>query len=154
MLKEDLSMTVPPIDTPDREEHVEVVNQPGAYAQRRVVQSPAADQRVAVSRINQVIWLLFGFLLALIGLRVVLKVIGANAAAAFAQLVYSVTDVFLWPFAGITYNPTFGPIQFEFSSVLAMIVYALIAWGLTRLIWVLFYRSDTTAVSTYREERY
>jgi YggT family protein len=147
-------MTVPPTMPPDREERVEVINQPDEYAQRRVVHNAAAEQRLMIARVNQVIWLLFGFLLALIGLRVFLMLIGANPAAAFAQIVYGVTDVFLWPFAGLVATPAFGTIQFEISSIIAMIVYALIAWGLTRLIWVLFYRSDTTTVTSYREDRY
>ena len=153
-LMEDIYMTVPPTIPPDREEYVEVVNQPNEYAQRRVVSNPAAEQRVIVSRVTQVIWLLFGFLEALILIRIALKLIGANPGAAFATLVYGVTDVFLWPFAGLTPTPAVGAFQFEISSLIGLLVYALLAWGLTRLIWVLFYRPDTTAVTTYREERY
>jgi len=63
---------------PDREERVEVVSRPGGYAQRRVVHNTAAEQRLFISRFAQVIWLLFGFLEALIGIRVLLKLIGAN----------------------------------------------------------------------------
>ena len=147
-------MTVPPTTPPDREERVDVVQQGGEYAQQRVVHNAAAEQRANLARVNQVIWLLFGFLLALIALRVILLLMGANPAAGFAQIVYGVTDVFLWPFAGLVGTPAVGAIQFEISSIIAMIVYALIAWGLTRLIWVLFYRPETTTVSTYREDRY
>lgn len=147
-------MTVPQTPSPDREEYVEVVRNPGEYQQRHVVRDVAADQRVTISRITQILWLLFGFLEALIGLRVVLKLIGANPAAFFAQMIYGITDVFLWPFAGITPDPGVGAFQLEISSIIAMIVYALVAWGLTRLIWVLFYRPNTSAASTYREERY
>ena len=147
-------MTVPQTPSPDREEYVEVVRNPGEYQQRHVVRDVAADQRVTISRITQILWLLFGFLEALIGLRVVLKLIGANPAAFFAQMIYGITDVFLWPFAGITPDPGVGAFQLEISSIIAMVVYALVAWGLTRLIWVLFYRPNTSAASTYREERY
>ena len=147
-------MTVPQTPSPDREEYVEVVRNPGEYQQRHVVRDVAADQRVTISRITQILWLLFGFLEALIGLRVILKLIGANPAAFFAQMIYGITDVFLWPFAGITPDPGVGAFQLEISSIIAMIVYALVAWGLTRLIWVLFYRPNTSSASTYREERY
>jgi hypothetical protein len=147
-------MTVQPDRTPDREEYVEVVRNPGEYQQRHVVRNTAADQRVVLSRVTQFLWLLFGFLEALIGIRIVLKLIGANSGAFFTQMIYSLTDLFLWPFAGITPTPGVGAFQFEISSIIAMIVYALIAWGLTRLIWVLFYHPDNTSVSTYREERY
>lgn len=147
-------MTVPQTPSPDREEYVEVVRNPGEYQQRHVVRDVAADQRVTISRITQILWLLFGFLEALIGLRVILKLIGANSAAFFAQMIYGITDVFLWPFAGITPDPGMGAFQLEISSIIAMIVYALVAWGLTKLIWVLFYRPNTSSSSVYREERY
>ncbi len=155
-------MTVPynpppnpaPTPPPDRQETVEVVNQPNEYAQRRVIRNPAAEQRVMLSRITQVIWLLFGFLEALIAIRVVLKLIGANPAAFFSQIIYGITDVFLWPFSGLLANPTFGAFQLEITSIIGMIVYGLIAWGITRLLWVLFYKPDTSEVNVYREERY
>ena len=147
-------MAVPPVPPSDREEYVEVVREPGQVRQRHVVRNSAAEQRLTLSRITQILWLLFGFLEALIGIRIVLKLIGANPAAFFTQVIYGITDVFLWPFAGITPDPGVGAFQLEISSIIAMIVYALIAWGLTRLIWVLFYHPETTSAATYREERY
>jgi hypothetical protein len=151
-------MTVPSIPPtqplPDQEEIVEVVNQPGAYRQRRIVRSSTMEQRLFLTRVIQVLWMLFGFLEVLIGIRIVLKLIGANPGAFFTQVIYGLTSIFLWPFAGITPDPGVGAIQFEISSIIAMIIYALIAWGLTRLIWVLFYHPETTTATTYREERY
>jgi uncharacterized membrane protein YuzA (DUF378 family) len=143
-------MTLPPNPPPgeplpDREEYVEEVVSPGEVQQRHVVHDEATERYAAISRVNQILWLLFGLIIGLIGLRVVLKLIGANTAAAFAQLIYSLTDVFLWPFTGITTDPAVGAFQFEFSSILAMLVYALVAWGLTRLIWILFYHPNTTS---------
>ncbi len=138
---------------PDREERVDVVHQPGVYAQRRMVRDYAAEQRLVVLRVTQVIWLLFGFLEALIGIRIVLKMIGANPAAYFSQIIYGVTEVFLWPFNGLTANPAVGPFVLEVTSIVGLIVYALIAWGLTRLIWVLFYRPSTSEVTMYDERQ-
>lgn len=138
----------------DREEHIEVVSQPGEFEQRRVVRNLAAERHATLSRVNQVIWLLFGFIEALITIRIVLKMIGANASAFFTYLVYSVTDVFLWPFSGIAPTPAVGAFQFEISSVIAILVYALAAWGITRLLWVLFYHPETTTVTSYRNEQY
>ena len=153
-------MTVPPnnqipVDpSADHETYVEVVRTPGEYQQRQVVRNNAAEQQMLLSRVTQIIWFLFCFLLAMIGIRVVLQLIGANTTAVFTQLIYGFTDLFLWPFMGITQNLAVGAMQLEITSVIAMIVYALLAWGLTRLIWVLFYHPDTTSVRTYREERY
>jgi YggT family protein len=118
-----------------------------------VVRNTAAEQRQLLVRVTQVLWLLFGFLEALIGIRIVLKLIGANPAAFFSVMIYGITDVFLWPFAGLTPNPGVGAYQLEVTSIIGVIVYALIGLGLTRLIWVLFYRPDTSEVTVYREER-
>ena len=147
-------MTIPPTPPPDHEEHVEVVRTPAEYQQRHVVRNTAAEQRQTLSRITQVIWLLFGFLEALLALRLILKLVGANPAAFFTQVVYGTTSVFLWPFTGILPDPAAGAFQLEISTIVAMIVYALIAWGITKLIWVLFYHPDTTAATTYTERRY
>ena len=147
-------MSVPPNPPPDREEYVQVVRTPEEYQQQHVVRNTEAEQHQTLSRITQVIWLLFGFLEALLALRLILKLIGANEAAVFTQLVYGVTGVFLWPFAGILPTPAAGAFQLEISTIIAMIVYALIAWAITRLIWVLFYHPNTTASSTYTERRY
>ena len=91
-------------------------------------------------RITGLIQLAFVILNALIGLRFLLKLMAANPANAFAQLVYLLTDPFLWIFQGITYTPTIGGIQIEFFSLIAIVVYTLIAWIITQLIWLLFSR--------------
>lgn len=142
-----------PTPPPDREEHIEVVNRPDEYAQRRVVRRPAAVQRQVVDRVTQVIWLLVGFLEALIAIRVLLKLIGANPAAAFSQFIYGVTSVFLWPFAGVVSTPGVAQYQLEVNSIIGMVVYAIAGWAITRLIWLLFYRADTDEVTTYKENR-
>jgi uncharacterized protein YggT (Ycf19 family) len=88
----------------------------------------------------------------LIALRMLLKLIGANPTSWFAALVYQLSDLFLWPFQNLTINPSFGNFVFELTSLIALLVYALIGWGLVRLIWVLFYRRPTTHVTTYDRE--
>jgi uncharacterized protein YggT (Ycf19 family) len=91
-------------------------------------------------RITGLIQLAFVILNALIGLRFLLKLMAANPANPFAQLIYFITDPFLWIFQGITFTPTLGSIQIEFFSLIAIVVYTLIAWILTQLIWLLFSR--------------
>ena len=56
-------------------------------------------------RLTQLVWLLFGILEALIGLRVLLKLIAANPNSPFAALVYNASSLFVWPFAGLTRTP-------------------------------------------------
>ena len=87
------------------------------------------------------ITLMFVVLNGMIALRFLLKLLAANPASPFAQFVYFFTAPFLWPFQGLLYTPTFGGSQVEFPALVAIIVYTLIAWIITRLIWLLFSRS-------------
>ena len=97
-------------------------------------------QRVATFKATQMIWLLLGLLEASIGLRVVFKLIAVNAANPFAKLLYGVTNLFVAPFKSLVGNPTSGDNVLEITSVIAMLVYLLIAWGIERIVYVLFYR--------------
>jgi hypothetical protein len=98
------------------------------------------EQRMATFKATQMIWLLLVLLEAVIGLRVVFKLIGVNAANPFATLLYNVTNLFVAPFASLTVAPAFDGMVFEISSIIAMIVYLLMAWALERIVFVLFYR--------------
>ena len=109
---------------------------------------PGREQRAFTFKATQLIWLGLGLLEGLLALRIVLKLIGANAENPFAALLYRFTDLFLFPFAGLVGTPAAGAFVLEVSSVIAMIVYGLVAWGLERLVWVIFYRPRTSAVNT------
>ena len=96
--------------------------------------------RVTTFKVTQLIWLLFGLLEAAIGLRVIFKLIAVNPNNAFAAFLYRVTDLFVAPFQSLIGAPAAEGMVLEVSSIIAMIVYALIAWALDRLAYVLFYR--------------
>ncbi|TMD96875.1 MAG: YggT family protein [Chloroflexi bacterium] len=112
---------------------------------------PAPPSTAVVSRVNpglramDLIYLVFGVIDGLLLIRLVLKLLGANTSAAFTQWVYNVTDFFLAPFHNLL--PTIGnnQSQLEMSVVVAMLVYALIAWVLARLMAIIFYRDVTVA---------
>jgi hypothetical protein len=97
-------------------------------------------QRVATFKVTQVIWLLLGLLEAVLALRVVFKLVGVNAGNSFASLLYNVTNLFVAPFASLTGAPSAAGMVFEFSTIIAMIVYLLIAWALAKIVFVAFYR--------------
>jgi hypothetical protein len=98
------------------------------------------EQRVATFKATQMIWLLLGLLEAAIALRFVFKLIAVNAANPFATFLYNVTNLFVAPFASLAKAPAAAGMVLEISSIIAMIVYLLIAWGLERIVYVLFYR--------------
>jgi uncharacterized protein YggT (Ycf19 family) len=105
------------------------------------------EQRFATFKATQLIWLLLGLLEAMIALRVVFKLIAVNAANPFAALLYSVTDLFVAPFASLIGAPAAGGMVLEISSIIAMFVYFLIAWAFERIVYVLFYRPRGGPVS-------
>jgi hypothetical protein len=91
-------------------------------------------------RLTGLIQLAFVVLNGLIGIRFLLKLMAANPANPFAQLIYFITTPFLWIFQGITYTPSFQGIQIELFSLIAIVVYSLVCWIIVQLIWLLFAR--------------
>jgi len=106
----------------------------------------AQSDRSFIVKLTQLVWLLFGVLEALIALRVVLKLIAANPNSPFAALVYQLSSLFVWPFSGLTRTPAANGMVLDIPSIIAMFVYALVAWVIVRLIWIVLDRPGTTAV--------
>jgi hypothetical protein len=107
---------------------------------------PGLEQRIFTFKATYIIWLLLVILEALFAFRVGLKLIGANADNAFAALIYGFTHLFLLPFAGLVGTPAAGGMVLEISTVIAMVVYALVFWAIERLVWVIFYRPREATV--------
>lgn len=137
-------------ETPDRHERVYVTRKGPGEHRERVVTDISAERRNTVYTSIQLVWLFFGILMGLIGLRILLLLIGANPASPFASLVYGFTDLFLWPFFGVVSNPSINGLVLEISSIIALFVYALMAWAIVRVIRVIFFRpSSSHIVETY-----
>jgi uncharacterized protein YggT (Ycf19 family) len=96
-------------------------------------------------RAVQLVYLVFGVIDGLLVIRLLLKLLGANPHAGFASWTYSVTDLFLGPFKNLL--PTIGNEQsiLEMSVVVAILVYALLAWAIARLVEIVFYRNVTVS---------
>ena len=85
--------------------------------------------------IAQIIWYIAGVLLVLLGFRFVLALLGANPANQFANFIYSVSHPFVAPFFSLFgYDLRYGVSRFETYTLVAMLVYLVIAWGLVRLV--------------------
>jgi len=138
--------------TPDRHERVVVRQEGNRVQEKRVVEDPNVENRQMVSKVAQLVWLLFGILEALIGFRIVLKLIAANPNSWFTSFVYQLTNIFLWPFQNIVTNPSIQNSVIEITSMIAILVYALISWAIVRLIWLIFYHRSTSQVTTYDRE--
>jgi hypothetical protein len=133
----------------DRHEHVQVDATSTGVVEQRIVHDPAAEERLVLNRVTQFIWLIAAILELAILIRVFLKLLAANPNSPFAQLLYGVTDLFLLPFFGLTATPAIGGSVFEIPALIAMFVYFIAFWVLTRLIWLVFERPTARTVSTY-----
>ncbi|MFA5742831.1 MAG: YggT family protein [Candidatus Paceibacterota bacterium] len=87
-----------------------------------------------IYRGTQIIWYLLYFIEAILALRFVLKLLGANPESGFASFVYAATTIFAAPFLSV-----FGKTQvlgsiFEWTTLLAMLVYWFIAFAIIKLL--------------------
>lgn len=125
--------------TVERREHLDVERGAGYEVQRRSVEVAPSTRGVVVSRIGQLIWLLTAVLVALIGFRFILLLLGAGYESGFAGFVYNVTNPFVAPFANILNLPPLAQgSYFDVGSLFAMVVYVLVAWVVVSLIRIIF----------------
>ena len=105
-----------------------------AHQTESFTNDPYAGRREGTLRVQGGIYLLFGILEGLLAIRFVLPLLGANPAAGFAQLIYSITKPFLAPFVGLFGPARFEATVFEVDTLVAILVYALIAWVLVKAV--------------------
>ena len=116
----------------------EGVDRTGAQVQqqtRKVNTEVTADGK---SIAGNVVWYILGVIEILLAFRFVLKLLSANPSSGFVDFIYRVTGILTAPFDSIfgvtTAKP--GDVQsvFEPSILVAIAVYALVAWGIVKLI--------------------
>lgn len=99
-------------------------------------QTPSAyKKKKVIFRTYQIIWYILGVVEIILGFRVLLKALGANPGSGFVDLIYNISSPFSLPFSGIfgVTAVTKGSI-IEWSTFVAMAVYALLAYGVVKLI--------------------
>ncbi len=82
---------------------------------------------------TQIVWYLLGLLEALLAFRFVLKLMGANPTAGFTNFIYAVTWPFTAPFNAVFLKTAVQGSIFEWTTLLAMLVYYLVAFAIVKL---------------------
>ena len=111
--------------------------------ERRVV-GGGVDAAIIVHRIlNTILMIINVFLI----IRLILKITGANPGTAFVNFIYSLTALLVSPFSGIFSNASDNVNSgvFEWSTLIAIIVYSLAVIVIERII---------DAISTPRSTTY
>jgi uncharacterized membrane protein YeaQ/YmgE (transglycosylase-associated protein family) len=84
------------------------------------------------------IYFLFGVLEILLAFRLVFKLTGASLSSAFIGFIYGITRIFIMPFEGIFRRAFTEGVEttsvFEPSTLVAILVYAILAWGIVKLV--------------------
>jgi len=83
---------------------------------------------------TQIVWYILGILEVLLAFRFILKLLGANASAGFSSFIYNVTYVFAAPFLNVFRITQVEGNIFEWTTLLAMLVYWMVALGLVKLL--------------------
>lgn len=113
--------------------------------------APAAGDVEVVSRFSparrayETIYVVFAIIVGAVLVRVLLKLLGANAAVAFTQFMYGVTDPMLAPFRNILPTYASGRTVFESSALIAILIYGLVGIALAKLVAIMFMRDVTVA---------
>jgi uncharacterized protein YggT (Ycf19 family) len=120
-------------------DRVYTVEGEGYERKQRVVEYQPSTRAVVVSRVNALLWLVADVIAGLIAIRFVLKLLAANPTNSFAQFIFQVTDALVAPFGGLlnSIGITSGS-TVELVSLVAIVVYLLLAWVITSLIRILF----------------
>lgn len=103
----------------------------------RSATSTSATSTSATYRVAQIVYLLLGIGEAFMIARVVLKLLAANADVGFVRFVYGVSAPLVAPFQGIFPTPTGNGSVVEFSSLVAIAVYAVVAWAIVQVVSIL-----------------
>jgi len=82
---------------------------------------------------TQIVWYILGILEVLLAFRFILKMMAANAGAGFTNFIYSVTAPLAQPFISVFHQSSLEGSLFEWTTLLAMIVYFIVAWGIVEL---------------------
>jgi len=96
--------------------------------------------------LSRVATYVFGVIEILIGIRFVLKLLGANADAGFVQMMYAVSGFFMAPFDTVFGVQRVSGSTFELSAIVAIAVYALLGFGVVKLIRTLSPREHSETV--------
>jgi len=82
---------------------------------------------------TQITWYILGFIEVLLAFRFAMKLLGANPGATFTDIIYSLSGVFVYPFISVFRTTNVSGSVFEWTTILAMFVYWVIAIGIIRI---------------------
>lgn len=94
----------------------------------------AYHQKKVIFKTYQVIWYVIGLIEFILVFRFLFRLLGANPASGFVDLIYGLSAPLVAPFVGIFRASSGGANSLEWSTLIAMAVYPILAYGLEQLL--------------------
>src|SRR6185312_14187865 len=115
------------------------IQQPAPASAPEAAPAPARIERVSEEgrynfRAAAAVGFIIGAIDIVIAARFLGKLFGASAQSAFVNLIYQVSGPMVAPFTGIFGDTGSKTNTFETASLVALVVYAVVGWGLVVLI--------------------
>jgi hypothetical protein len=111
-------------------------------------QEEARTVRYAIGKLNDFLKWFVAVIEVMLAIRFILHLIGADPSNLFAGFLYSFTEIILVPFKGIVPSPSIHLYQsFEWSTLIAMAIYALVFWAIRRFLSILISNPEEEAQS-------
>ncbi len=118
---------------PVRVERTTVTAQGSVPSAPKQTDKGSQQTKKAIFRTYQFIWYILGVFEALLGFRFLLKAFAANPGTPFVQFIYSLSGGLVRPFTGIFPTASIEGSVLEWVSLVAIAVYAVVAYGLVHL---------------------
>ncbi len=115
-------------------------NQAVAEHQHSAAAENTNDTDLVARKVTRAVWIFATILDVLLGFRFLLKLFAANPNSPFARLVYATTDFLVYPFHNLVTNPSIGNGVFEFTTIIAILVYLFLTWLGVQLALLIFDR--------------
>jgi len=101
----------------------------------------AANQNSAIARVVNMVYYLFGIVEVVLVIRVLLHLVADNSGNAFANIIDTISYPFVMLFTTLMKNPILGTNSvLEITTIVAMVVWAIIAWLIARFVWLVLSR--------------
>lgn len=127
----------------DEEKDIRKENERIEYTSHRDVndfdfKKPDHSEERWVAQTTRVVYYILGVIEVLLAFRFLFRLLGASTGSGFVALLYSLTRILIQPFIGIFSSVSSGGnaagYVFEPATIIAMIVYAVIARGIVSLV--------------------
>jgi hypothetical protein len=116
---------------------------------RERVKTEVTTVRPAYSlRTEQAVWLITAVVAVILSIRFVFKMLAASTQSGFVRFIFDITQALIAPFHSIFNTAASGNFVFEPETLVAIVIYSLIGWGLVALVRILTGHNPSSRTDT------